>query len=240
MRAGAQPARKMRALPVLDWTASLRVPPASETDLLARAEALAGRTVGELAAALGTALPVESRRAKGFVGELVERALGAPRSSASRPDFAELGVELKTIPLTASGQPRESTFVCSAPLREIAAEQWSSCGVRRKLARVLWVPIEAIDGGPLQARRIGRARLWSPTAEEEALLRADWEELAGVIGRGDVELLTAHSGQVLQLRPKGRNSRQRTRGADEGGAALSVAPRGFYLRASFTARLFAE
>jgi DNA mismatch repair protein MutH len=179
-------------------------------------------------------------RAKGFLGGLIERALGAPRLCAAGPDFAALGIEVKTIPLSRTGRPRESTFVCTISLREIVAEQWEASAVRLKLGRVLWVPIETSAGLAFGVRRIGRARFWSPTPDEDALLRADWEELVGVIGRGDVEQLTAHRGVLLQIRPKAANKRARTRGSDEHGAALATLPRAFYLRARFTASLFTD
>ncbi len=213
--------------------------PCSEAELLARARALAGSRLGELAARHGLPLPSEPRRAKGTAGRLLELALGAAAGSAAAPDFPQLGVELKTIPLDLRGRPRESTFVCTIALRSLGQSEWESSAVRRKLARVLWVPIEAGPRLPLGARRVGTPRLWSPTPEHEAVLRADWEELAGVIGRGDVELLSAHLGRFLQVRPKASDGRARTRGADERGAPTRTQPRAFYLRARFTALIFA-
>jgi DNA mismatch repair protein MutH len=212
--------------------------PASEAELLARAHQLAGRTVADLAACFDLSLPSHGVRAKGFVGGLMERALGASARSTAAADFTELGVELKTIPLDACGRPHESTFVCTVRLRDVAETAWEASPVYAKLARVLFVPIETADALELGARRIGAARLWSPTPAQHAALRADFEELAGMIGRGDVEQLTAHIGRHLQIRPKAASSRARARGSDERGAPLWTLPRGFYLRASFTAMIF--
>jgi DNA mismatch repair protein MutH len=214
------------------------MPPGNEAELLARARELAGRTIGELAACFEVSLPSHGVRAKGLIGGLLERALGATAGSRSTPDFPELRVELKTLPLDRAGRPRESTFVCGAQLRELADTPWEASAVRAKLARVLFVPIEAGAQLALGARRIGAARLWSPSAAQGAALRADWEEIAGVIGRGDVEQLTGHLGHLLQIRPKAANSRVLGRARDEHGAPLRTLPRGFYLRASFTATIF--
>jgi DNA mismatch repair protein MutH len=214
-------------------------PPRDEAELLARARGLAGHSVAELAARGGVALPLEPRRAKGFIGSLAERALGARGGSAPGPDFAELGIELKTIPLDARGRPRESTFVCCVALREIAEVEWECSGVARKLARVLFLPIEAGPALAFGARRVGAPRLWSPSSAERDALRADWEELAQVIARGEIELLTARVGRCLQVRPKAANSRVLGRAVDEHGAPAWTLPRGFYLRASFTERIFA-
>jgi DNA mismatch repair protein MutH len=196
-------------------------PPRDLPDLLRRAHTLAGRTVGELAGMQGVDVPEDPRRAKGLVGRLVERALGAPGDARAGPDLATLGVEIKTIPLDLQGRPRESTFVCHLPLRTIATLDWDASPVRHKLQRVLWVPVEHDPDRPLAQRRIGAPVLWSPSEAEHRLLAADWEEIAGRIGAGDVEAVTAHDGVVLQVRPKGRSSLE--------------AGRGFYLRARFTA-----
>jgi DNA mismatch repair protein MutH len=237
-------ARKTRALVIasapFDWLprgCERAETPETEAELLARARRLAGHTVADLARHLERPLPTELSRAKGLIGDLVERALGADPTASSAPDFPALGIELKTIPCDRRGRPRESTFVCTAQMQELAELDWARSRVRRKLSRVLWLPIEAEPQLPLAARRIGSARLWEPTAAQADALRADWEELAGWIGRGEMEQITAHVGHYLQLRPKARDGGVRRPGRDEQGAPLRAAPRGFYLRAAFTATI---
>lgn len=212
-------------------------PPRSERELWERARRLAGRTVAELARDAGIAVPADQRRAKGLVGNLVERALGATGANTDAPDFPDLGVELKTIPVARDGRPRESTFVCTIDLRSIADTDWHGSRARRKLARVLWVPVESEADVPLGQRRLGAPVLWSPARDEEDALRGDWEEIARLIGRGDVEMIDARAGQCLQVRPKARDGRSRGRAADADGAPVRTLPRGFYLRATFTARI---
>jgi DNA mismatch repair protein MutH len=215
----------------------LAAPPSSETELLERASELAGRTLTELAERLSSPVPPDLRRSKGWVGGMLERALGATARSRAAPDFESIGVELKTLPVTRAGAPCESTFVCTIDLTRIGDVEWEHSLVRRKLARVLWVPVEGERTIPVSARRIGTPLLWSPTEEDERDLRFDWEELAGVIGRGDVESLTGHFGRYLQVRPKAANSHARRRGIDTEGVTFAALPRGFYLRAHFTAKL---
>ena len=214
--------------------------PQSEAELVARARALSGRRVGELASELGLPCPPDLRRAKGFVGGLVERALGADAGPRALPDFSLLGVELKTLPGDARGRPVESTFVCTIPLTEVANLEWEASPVWRKLRRVLWVVVEGQRSLPPAQRRIGEPLLWSPSPAQERALRFDWEELAGLIGRGDVERITGHLGNCLQVRPKAATSRSRRRGTDRDGAFFDAMPKGFYLRATFTATLLAE
>jgi DNA mismatch repair protein MutH len=211
--------------------------PNTEVELLERAKAIAGLTLAELARAAGLAVPGDLRRAKGFVGQLVERALGATSGSRAGPDFETLGIECKTLPLDASGRPVESTFVCTIPLGHVGDIEWEDSPVRAKLRRVLFVPVEGERERAVAERRIGEPFLWSPSADEEADLRFDWDELSGRIGRGDVESITGHLGRYLQVRPKAADSRSRRIARDVDGAAFSALPRGFYLRATFTERV---
>jgi DNA mismatch repair protein MutH len=210
-----------------------RPPPATPRELEIRAEALTGHTVGEVAAALGVPLPRDPRRAKGFVGGLLERALGADPAAGEGPDFPALGIELKSIPLGARGRPAESTFVCSIRMSDADEQGRESSRLRRRLARVLFVPVDAARLAPLAARRFGAPSFWTPDAREEAALRADWEDLMGAIGAGRGGTLSAREGRVLQVRPKAASSAVRTLGP----GAEQTLPLGFYLRASFTAGL---
>lgn len=221
-------------------TAAAIAEPSTEQELLSRARALAGWQLAELARIQGVAIPARAAQGKGLAGGLVERALGVVVRPGSEPDFPALGVEVKTIPLSRAGKPRESTFVCSASLQKIAELEWEQSGVFRKLARVLWIPIESEPGLALGERRIGSPRLWSPSDVQQRALRADWEQLAGMLGRGDGELVTAHAGQCLQLRPKAAHARVLGWGLDSGGARVRTPPRAFYLRARFTAEIFAS
>jgi DNA mismatch repair protein MutH len=209
--------------------------PASEAELLGRAQAIAGWTLGAVAARVGREVPSDLSRSKGWVGNLLETALGATASTRPTPDFESLGVELKTIPIDEHGDPRESTYVCTAALTNPG--EWIDSPVRRKLARVLWIPVEAAPSIPLADRRVGSPLLWSPSHEEEEALRADFEELAQLIEAGWIDSIGGDRGRWLQIRPKAANAKDRTWGADDEGAPMRTLPRGFYLRRAFTRSL---
>ncbi|HEY0207643.1 MAG TPA: DNA mismatch repair endonuclease MutH [Acerihabitans sp.] len=215
-------------------------PPGDETELLARANALAGYNLGELAAHAGLVAPADLKRDKGWIGVLLERYLGASAGSKPEQDFAAIGVELKTIPVDSLGRPLETTFVCVAPLTGNSGVTWETSHVRYKLARVLWIPVEGAREIPLTRRRVGTPLLWSPSAEEELLLQNDWEELMDLIVLGRVEHITARHGEVLQLRPKAANSRALTKATGEFGQPIMTLPRGFYLKKTFTGPMLAR
>ena len=230
--------------------------PTDEAELIRRARALAGLTLPELerlahgpaslceASSASGAIsseaserPISSLRRKGRVGQLVERALGAPGGSSRGPDLPTLGVELKTIPLNRQGVPQETTFVCTVPLSELPYTDFEQSVLRQRLARVLFVPIESEPGLPYEQRRVGQALLWSPSPAELALLRQDWERVARLVTAGEVESITGHLGEVLQVRPKAANASVHRVLETEDGQVQWVRPRGFYLRRTFTAAI---
>jgi DNA mismatch repair protein MutH len=212
-------------------------PPRDESELMARTHALFGCTLDDLAARLGRPLGATGVHGKGKVGELLERALGATGGPRAAWDFPALRVELKTVPVDVQGSPTESTFVCSVSLRDADRAEWATSWVRAKLARVLWVPVTREADG---ARTIAEGRLWSPTAEQERVLAADYGEILGRVGAGGVEGVSARVGRWLQLRPKAAHGGVRTRAPAEDGGTLWTVPRGLYLRARFTGAILRD
>ena len=209
-------------------------PPKSEEELLARARNLAGLTLKQLAKEFNQPLPKNTTHAKGWMGQLLEISLGATATSKAEPDFQLINVELKTLPLTPSGKPKESTYVCTVPLTNLHEQEWSSCWLKRKLQRVLWLPLEADKRIPLAERHIGSAILWSPSEEQSLQLQQDWEELMELVSLGKLDQITSHMGHYLQIRPKGANAKALTTTLDEEGNTIQTLPRGFYLRPDFT------
>ncbi len=212
-------------------------PPTSEQELLNRARKLAGLTLAELAIKFKQPLPSNIIHAKGWMGQLLEMSLGATATSKAEPDFQLIDVELKTLPLTPAGKPKESTYVCTVPLTDLYEQKWDSCWLKRKLQRVLWLPLEADKRIPLAERHIGNAILWSPSPHQAFQLQQDWEELMELVCLGKLDQVTSHMGCYLQIRPKAANAKSLTITLDEEGNTIHTLPRGFYLRPEFTQQI---
>lgn len=212
--------------------------PNTQAQLLARVHAIAGMTVGQSACQYQLDVPNDLRHHKGWFGHLIEKVLGASAGSKPIPDFPNLGIELKTLPIGKNGRPAESTFVASISLLGIAKECWETSVVKKKLSHVLWLPIEDDKNIPFSQRRIGMGFLWHPTPEQEAVLKKDWQELANLITMGQIDEISAHLGDALQVRPKAANAKVLTAVLNRQGQQVKTLPRGFYLRASFTSTLF--
>ena len=210
----------------------------TEAELLTRCQAIEGLSFAQLATTLGLIIPVHPSQRKGWAGQAIELALGTTAGNKSGPDFCSLGIELKTLPINHLGTPAESTFVTTIPLLTIHQQTWHTSQCFAKLKRVLWLPLEGERTIPFADRRIGRGILWSPSIEEEAILAKDWAELTLMISTGMLAEVDASLGDYLQVRPKAANAKSLCYGFDEAGNKILTLPRGFYLRSSFTQRIF--
>jgi DNA mismatch repair protein MutH len=209
--------------------------PLSEGELLARAQKLVGRTFLELSSMMGVELPSTSVRGKGKAGGLLEQWLGGRGGSNRVHDFPTLGIELKSIPLSATLLPSESTYVCTLRLEEADCVDWVDSWPRAKLAKVLFVTIDDAEV-PVHARRVHEAYLYQPSADDDDRLRNDYESIVGMIATGRMDLLTSHVGKCMQLRPKASDGRKnKVVPTVDGG--FQTGAKGFYLRPSFTAEI---
>ena len=195
-------------------------PPDSRITLYWRARALVGLNVAQVAKILGIPLPTNPKLAKGFVGQLAEIALGATAGANPIQDFPDLGVELKTIPISPNGQPAENTHVCILLDYLLRGQQFATSNVLNKLSCVLWLPIEGDTNIPLAMRKFGKSFFWVMNEAERAQIQCDWEEImeALVLERNPRELSAL--GKYLQLKPAGKRNNERQYG--------------FYLRKKFT------
>jgi DNA mismatch repair protein MutH len=214
-------------------------PPTSEIELIDRCKSLSGISFAQLAHQLGVSIPENPNHRKGYLGLMLELALGCDAGNESAPDFRNLGVELKTIPIGASGNPAESTFVTSIPLLSIHQQTWKTSQCYAKLKRVLWIPVEGDRSIPFLQRRIGCGILWSPDAHQEAILEEDWTYLTNRIIAGELEALDASVGTYLQIRPKAANGKSLSYCYDAEGNKVQTLPRGFYLRTQLTSSVLA-
>jgi DNA mismatch repair protein MutH len=207
--------------------------------LLRHARALVGVSLADLADGLGLPVPAGRVRTKGWSGQIIERELGVDTGGARGPDFAEHGLELKTVPVRPDLEPLESTAVCQIDPVAIAAESWASSYARHKLQRVLFVALEVRSRtASVGDRRVSAVRLWSPAPDEEELLRADFELFVReYFRRGRAAAITGHQGRALQVRPKGRDAADLRRAYGPDGQPVQIGKSGFYLRPAFVGRI---
>ena len=211
--------------------------PSDEQQLLLRAQSLAGLTLSQLADDLKVTVPDSLKNNKGWIGNLLELALGATAGSKPQQDFPELGIELKSIPIDCRGKPLETTYVCITPLMGIGGLTWQQSNIFNKLRKVLWIPILSERSLAISERQIGSPFIWQPSADQLQLMQQDWEEIMELIALGKISSINGKIGQVLQLRPKGANSKALTSAIGIDGARIMPMPRGFYLKIHFNQKI---
>ncbi len=215
-------------------------PPTTATELMQRVDAIAGLTLGEVAAQYQFTTPQNLLRDKGWIGQLIEYALGADGGSKPEPDFSHLSIELKTLPISYSGKPLETTYVSVTPLKNLQNTVWEESVIYKKLRHVLWLPIlSERDLAPVD-RIVGSGFLWQPNPNQMARLKQDWEELTEMICLGKIEQINGRFGQVVQLRPKAANSKALTEAIGPNGHLIQTLPRGYYLKTHFTGEILAQ
>lgn len=205
-----------------------------QNELLAKAQELSGLSFFQLAQCLNLAVPTQTTHAKGWLGQAVEKYLGASSGSLPQPDFPELSIELKTVPVDKNARVLESTYVTVLSLLSDLEYDWQSSVCYKKLQNVLWIPVEGEKNIPFHQRRIGQARLWSPNEQQYLVLKQDWENIMEMVVTGKVEKLNGSIGHYLHVRPKAANASVITDSFDEDANLIKTLPRGFYLRTRLT------
>jgi len=206
--------------------------PDSIDELLIRCRAICGCSVVDLANYIGLPVPKNLKTAKGWVGRVIEYALGADCNNKAAPDFSKLGIELKTVPVNAKMRPLESTYVCTAPITK-QLSKFENSVVWCKLAHVLWVPI-VVTGNTIADRTVGMSLLWQPKASLKSILQSDWEDIQEYLACGLVDKLTARVGNYLHIRPKAASSAVLIPWLTLDGDYQYTTPKGFYIRTTLT------
>ncbi len=212
----------------------------SPQQLLETAQSLAGFSLGELAKKYQTLVPENLLREKGWVGQFLEYLLGAQSSSLAQPDFPDIGVELKTLPIDYNGKPLESTYVSVVPLTNLHQVQWQGSVVQQKLDHILWIPIISEKQIPIEERTLATPFLWQPSETEVQTLKNDFEEVIETISMGSIDTIDARFGEILQVRPKAANNKALTETIGPSGETIMTLPRGFYIRPQFTKKILAN
>lgn len=214
-------------------------PPTSRAELSARLNLIMGRTLGELAALAQVEVPGPST-GKGFAGQLIELFLGANARNLPVPDFMELGIELKTLSLSADLNLKESTYICMADLKPTHFVPFEQSHLYHKLRDLLLVLVLAPPELPLSQRPVVGYLFYQPTSKVWAQMAADYNEFNELICSGHSTTITGSMGTILQLRPKALNSKITTLVRNEHGDLVAATPKAYYLRADFTRKILAR
>lgn len=184
----------------------------SERAAFAHATGITNLTVGGVAQELGIDLNPMNRRGKTGVGDITQRYMGKARDNRREPDIAELGIEIKSIPILKGKRGwrvKEPTSVTQIDADEVAAQDWPTAYVRAKLARILWFPYEYRP--ELEKGRFLRPFLWSPSTMDLHAFEEDYQRVRNALRTTAIADIS--EGTCRVLRPRRKDSKGGTRRA---------------------------
>lgn len=185
-------------------------------------------------------------KGKGAIGNIIEReGFGIANNNDARPDFEELGIELKVLPLKKNAKGvysvKERTKVCSINYKELIKENWDKSHARYKLDKILFV-FYHYDKEDNNNSEILDYLLFQLENSDEPLIKSDWERTKGLVEEGKAHLLSESQNVVLAASRSGAGKLDEKKWPDQPNQTLSkkARQRAFSLKPSFTKVLWSE
>lgn len=212
-------------------------PPKDKATLIDRLDLIVGRSIGQLATLAQVPIPNSNISGKGFCGQIIELFLGANAHNLSEPDFIDLQIELKTIPVNTDLKPQETTFICSADINPTRYIPFENSPLYHKIKHILFVLLLAPKGMDLKERRILGYFFYQPPQAELEKIATDYNEFCELIFSSQARNINGSLGNIIQMRPKAANSNTFTKIRDGQGNTTYASPKGYYFRSSYTTKL---
>lgn len=205
-----------------------------ERKVIAGLAAFGGRTISEIALNLG----VQPSRAKSYGAIVIRRLLEHLQPDRSLRAYETRGIQPKTVRKPRDGRPYESMSFPAFDLEELPKEDWGRSALRTHLGRLLIVVLYAPEKDtPMSAAKLGTSFFWSPSEQDLARIRSEWEMFRERIAAGQTLRLPGEATTaVIHVRTHGRDSH------DVASAPMvgKVPKRSFWLNKEFVARLIRE
>ena len=154
----------------------------TEEALMVHARKLEGKRFSEICESIGMLDENHRKHTKGVAAKVVETEyFGIPSNSSEKPDFEDLGIELKVSPLRYLDKvdlytTKERNVIKMVDYNEIAEiENWTDMKVSQKLQRVLYVLYVHDNNVNAWDWKVVKTFLWSPNSSESAKIQTDYE-----------------------------------------------------------------
>jgi DNA mismatch repair protein MutH len=183
---------------------NLRLQMLTRPRALVKLRRLLGHDLRELAHRHAVPTHRNGRLNKGWAGQTLERHLGVALNSRQQPDFQDW--ELKGVSLTidAAGSPRakETMAITMFNPSHVITTPFAESHLRQKLRRMLVVGWVA-DGTRQGSATIVCAEPFDLPPHIEALVKADYDRIRGLLRVYGPGAVTGRIGEWMQARPKG-------------------------------------
>ncbi len=154
--------------------------------------------------------PSLSYSGKGKFGDyLEEEYFGKKNDSKSKPDFEEIGVELKAVPLKVleNGEVKVKERIVLNTFRyvDIAKETFETSHFLAKDSTLLLVFYFHDNSVPLENKKIDLVDLWEVLKHDIEQIREDWETIVGKVREGKAHEISEGDTLYLGACTKGTN-----------------------------------
>lgn len=185
-------------------------------------------------------------KGKGAIGQIIEReGFGIANNNEARPDFGNLGIELKVLPLKRTSKKeltvKERTKVCSINYVKLIDEVWDSSHAKNKMNEILFVFYEYDALEPLNSIILDHT-FFRLENNDEPLIRSDWERTRSLVERGLAHELSESQNVVLAASRAGAGGLDESKWDIQPNKEFSerARKRAFSLKPSFTKVLWNE
>ncbi len=163
-------------------------------ELRNRAESLKDKFISELK-------PTLDIKDKGAIGKIIEEfGFGVKNNSESRPDFHEIGVELKVVPLKHSQKGlsvKERTKVCLINYNQIVDSSWETSHAKHKLDHILFVFYHYNKENHLESQIKDYYFFELKNQLEEPIIQTDWHRTKQIVAEGRAHELSESQNKIL-------------------------------------------
>lgn len=213
-------------------------------DLLDRLSVVQGVPFSELCQAHGITWYPEPKRNKGLAAKVVETVLEVKSNNRPEPDLTNLGLEIKTIPVTDDLKVMEHTKVTTLNFRDVQDQDWERSTVYHKLRSILFVPVVKYDKAAPERWYIRSPFVWMPSLSAEKQLRQDYEAVRELLKRKEYAKISSAEppegqGVYMMANTGGMDSSDVTTVEGASGDE-DVKRRAWMLRKTFTALVLRE
>ncbi|MBM7620043.1 DNA mismatch repair endonuclease MutH [Bacillus tianshenii] len=175
-------------------------------ELMNKAQAAEGKTFGEI----DTTGRIKNLRAKGTLGNIIEESyFGYEINSVSKPDFENLGVELKVTPFkrnkNGTYSAKERLVLNIIDYMKEFKLTFETSSFMNKAAKMLIMLYQYEPDIPINDYRIFKAFLNEFSEEDLAVMRRDWETIVTKIRNGEAHLISEADTMYLSACTKGVN-----------------------------------
>ena len=202
--------------------------------VIARAKELIGRTLAEEY----PEIEMSTSKSKGQLGELIEEHhFGLEINNESRPDFKNLGVELKTSPLrkTKKGKlsAKERISLGMIDYFQIVEERFHTSGFWKKNEQLL-IMFYIHNAKPVIHRRFHLADLWHFSKSDLIIIEQDWNYIKTKVAYGLAHELSEGDTMYLGAATKGASKNSLR---EQPNAAEKAMSRAYSLKTSYVNRI---